>query len=414
MLAISVLMLDSLGAFDLVNLENLQTSLFSIEPKETKPKPVKRPAQTKVTLAEILEISPTTDLIAGDPVSFKGSGKTFKDSISTYEWKSNLDGALSQKQFFTSTSLKPGEHVISFRVQDNTGEWSDSVQATLSVDAAPPQPEIHNWNTPESCAADTVCPLAFDIHNNSDTSAESAFVYLELAPEWLPQLISKPGKYAFYDVDSVLTNQNDESVTLSSSLIRWETSFNANETQSFWVQLVPTFDEENLLLEDLATEDSAEDAENITENPTLWYKTWVVMEKDDQEFTGPVEGELSSLGYPSIEKTVEIILPENHAPSAKILSINPNPVSENTLVYFIGSGEDLLDQHSIVEYRWTSSIDGVLGYGPEIKTGQLSVGTHRITLDVKDEKGLWSNEDPKTSKTATQTLTVQPVYTGPI
>jgi hypothetical protein len=59
-------------------------------------------------------------------------------SIVAYEWRSDRDGLLGTEQSFTrsSASLSLGQHVISFRAQDNEGNWSEWVQVTIQVNLA--------------------------------------------------------------------------------------------------------------------------------------------------------------------------------------------------------------------------------------------------------------------------------------
>lgn len=78
----------------------------------------------------------------------------------------------------------------------------------------------------------------------------------------------------------------------------------------------------------------------------------------------------------------------NSAPGAVIDSIMPNPAISGSEVTFTGHGVDT--DGTIYEYKWTSSIDNVLGSTQEVKTSALSVGDHEIKLEVKDDEGAWS------------------------
>lgn len=59
-------------------------------------------------------------------------------SIVAYEWRSDRDGFLSNEATFTlsSASLSLGQHVISFRAQDNEGNWSEWAQVTIQINPA--------------------------------------------------------------------------------------------------------------------------------------------------------------------------------------------------------------------------------------------------------------------------------------
>ncbi|TGC06649.1 hypothetical protein CUN85_12830 [Methanolobus halotolerans] len=81
----------------------------------------------------------------------------------------------------------------------------------------------------------------------------------------------------------------------------------------------------------------------------------------------------------------------NQKPSARIVSISPNPAQEDDTVYFAGTGSDN-DGH-IKGYNWTSSIDGYLKNSSSMNVSTLSVGNHTIYFSVKDEEGAWSEPD---------------------
>ncbi len=70
-------------------------------------------------------------------ISFNGSGTDNNGTISAYEWISDIDGFLSDKEDFYHTGLTAGNHSISFRVLDNDTifpkRWSEWVTAVLIV-----------------------------------------------------------------------------------------------------------------------------------------------------------------------------------------------------------------------------------------------------------------------------------------
>ena len=76
-------------------------------------------------VAVIDSISPNP-AVKGDTIYFKGHGyDPDGDQIVEYEWKSSIDGFLSNKKEFSVNKLSIGKHIISFRVKDSRGRWSD-------------------------------------------------------------------------------------------------------------------------------------------------------------------------------------------------------------------------------------------------------------------------------------------------
>jgi len=96
-------------------------------------------------------------------------------------------------------------------------------------------------------------------------------------------------------------------------------------------------------------------------------------------------------------------------PVAHIYSISPNPVFEGQEVNFIANdtGDDV-----IIRYFWNSSIDGRL-YNDSSSTFSstgLTPGNHTISLKVRNDLGIWSQE-----VTATVTiLPIEPVNLPPV
>ena len=78
--------------------------------------------------AKPIEDSVTDTLhLIGDASANEVRGRT----VMTYEWSSHRDGVLSTTLTATLpiTQLSPGPHIVSFRVQDDQGNWSQPVQA---------------------------------------------------------------------------------------------------------------------------------------------------------------------------------------------------------------------------------------------------------------------------------------------
>ena len=81
---------------------------------------------------------PGSDLavLLGREVTFEGTGED-EGTIVEYEWRSDLDGVLSDLEDFNTDGLSQGEHTISFRVKDDSGDWSDPDTVTVDVHTTP-------------------------------------------------------------------------------------------------------------------------------------------------------------------------------------------------------------------------------------------------------------------------------------
>ena len=94
-------------------------------------------------------ITPNTADV-GEMVSFTGHGEDSDGTIVAYSWDSSIDGHLSDDASFSTDSLFEGIHSISFKVQDNEGEWSAPATETLTVGYLP--------NLPPSAFIDAITP----------------------------------------------------------------------------------------------------------------------------------------------------------------------------------------------------------------------------------------------------------------
>jgi hypothetical protein len=83
-------------------------------------------------VARIQSIDPGA-IVVGDEISFEGVGSDIDGSISGYEWRSSIDGVLSDQATFRTDSLSVGTHDIYFRVLDNQGIWSTQVGELVYV-----------------------------------------------------------------------------------------------------------------------------------------------------------------------------------------------------------------------------------------------------------------------------------------
>jgi len=113
------------GAYD--ETHNMDSDIYVFKMKVTINTPL---------IASIRSISPAAPNV-GDAVSFNGSGEDSDGYITAYQWHSSIDGNLSTNVSFTTSTLSPGEHLITFRVMDNRSYWSENVSQLLNVNLVP-------------------------------------------------------------------------------------------------------------------------------------------------------------------------------------------------------------------------------------------------------------------------------------
>ncbi len=89
----------------------------------------------------------------------------------------------------------------------------------------------------------------------------------------------------------------------------------------------------------------------------------------------------------------------NQDPVAYIDSISPSPATQGQTINFKGNG---IDDGTIIDWEWTSSVNGNFGSSEDVSYLGLSVGTHTIKFRVKDDDCKWSEY-------AERTLTINPL-----
>jgi len=72
----------------------------------------------------------------GETVWFSGHGEDTDGTIIGYHWRSSIDGQLSTQASFSTSELSHGVHTIYFKVQDDSGAWSEEVSQTLEIESA--------------------------------------------------------------------------------------------------------------------------------------------------------------------------------------------------------------------------------------------------------------------------------------
>ena len=105
-----------------------------------------------VKFTSIQEVDPPTAIIdsispnpvdGGQSVTFSGHGEAVNGTIVAYSWDSNINGHLSDESSFSTSTLSPGDHTITFTAYEayDGGDCeivaSQAAAATLTVNAVP-------------------------------------------------------------------------------------------------------------------------------------------------------------------------------------------------------------------------------------------------------------------------------------
>lgn len=118
-------------------------------------------------------ISPT-EVSPGEAVTFEGHGTDADGTVVAYRWESSIDGDLSTRASFDSSSLSEGEHTIRLKVQDNNGTWSEEVESTVIVSGgAAGVPVITSFSaSPGSISPGGSSTLSWDVSGATTVSLD--------------------------------------------------------------------------------------------------------------------------------------------------------------------------------------------------------------------------------------------------
>jgi hypothetical protein len=337
-------------------------------------------------VAIIDSIAPSPSL-QGETVTFTGHGEG-EGAIVDYEWSSNIQGFLGDSPSIQYTGLPNGDHVISFKVRNDIGEWSEDSQKTLTV-SSPPEAEIDSISPSTPNFGDLVT------FKGSGTDDGDIVGY-----DWSS------------NVDGFLSNQDTFSysgLSAGAHII----SLKVRDDDGLWSE----DDSKSLYINEIpvATIESVDPDEAIVSDVVIFSGSG----EDDGSITAynwesDIDGFLSSraefstfslsTGVHTISFTVRdnrdvwsepdtwtVTIeeePENIPPVAIIESVSPAKSKEGEDVTFVGEGMDL--DGRIKEYFWESDLDGFLSGERTFTTDSLSKGFHKISFSVRDDRGDWS------------------------
>ena len=93
-----------------------------------------RPAvNTKLAPLAYIDSVSSPQIYTGEKIKFTGHAISSIGQIVGYNWRSSVNGNLSQLASFETDSLTAGQHTVWFKAQDNYGNWSDEVGTNVTV-----------------------------------------------------------------------------------------------------------------------------------------------------------------------------------------------------------------------------------------------------------------------------------------
>ncbi len=329
-------------------------------------------------------------------VNFYGNISDSDGSITHNYWNSSKDGVLSTSGNFTINvnSLSLGNHTITFQGRDNYTTWSPKVTTWLVVKAYP-NATISSQSSYSINYGDSV---AF-VGNGSDgdgyitdyewmssrdglISTESSFTNSSLSTgfHWISFKVKDNDTlwsrevtvpFSVNDVPVSVIDDINPHVSYKNNLTNYNISFSGSSydkdgqvTSFYW-------------------NSSKDGVLGTSGNFTINVNT-LSLGNHTITFQGADNGTAWS------PKTYSWIVVKAY-PNATITYVSDTFSNETTNVEFRSDGSD--EDGYITDYRWYSSIDGLVSNLQNFNISTLSPGEHLIELKVKDNDSLWSLSD---------------------
>jgi len=340
-------------------------------------------------------------------VNFTGYGSG--GEIVGWNWTSDVDDFITGVAEFNTSTLSAGQHNISFTVLNDDGLWSDPDTGVVRINSPP---ELANVAiTPEWGNDTTVFTIYAEFVDADfwDASATHMYIYIDGDTSSMMLVENTTNHYYFnttldhgthmvwiigYDglertYDDVYYVRVNRPPSLSGASID---PVGGNESMLFTFDVTYSDQEgdepSSVLIEIDGNEYPMNQADagdtNYTDGALFTYETLLNAGNHTFNFSASdgLEDYWLGGGVVSVNESDEPI-----KPIAYIDSVEPNPADLGDPVRFRGHGSGGV----IVEYDWTSSIDGALEDSDDFNVSTLSEGAHHITLRVRNDDDLWSD-----------------------
>ncbi len=334
----------------------------------------------------------------GEEVYFYSNFSDADGYIVQHNWESDIDGFLSNHGNFSVDDLSAGLHNIKFRAKDDDGVWSAYETFIMNIDV----PFIvSDW---DAGAPDRYSLTSnFMLYQNLSYVANGGCYELakaslgewslvNLADGWVMDGYGYGNSVYNSSLDvsgdtlykSVLVECNMDpdnvwylpvvnSLTITPNLTylgeRVYFSADYNDPDGDVVEFEWSSDIDGFL---------SDTAEFSTDTLSAGTHTIELRVKDD-------DGGWSD----SAEEILEIMEPPNDAPIVNSILIDPNPAEYIDMIHFSADYSD--SDGEVVDFEWSSDIDGIISLESSFTSDQLTSGTHIISLKVWDNDGDWSS-----------------------
>jgi len=337
---------------------------------------------------ESLYPNPALDVSA---IRFTGNA-TDDGRITRYSWTSSIDWQLytGMDPEFSLKDLSPGEHIISLKVLDDRGVWSDEATTTLIVHSRPVVAGA-TFGPDPAVTTDTVHFRG----NASDDGTLEGY-------SWTSSIDGE-----------LYLGRDDEFNRTGLSAGAHEITLKAMDNYGVWsdeasfellVHPQPTCRIETV------SPDLALDTDTVHfkgyGNSSGTIIRYVLRSSIDGELHNGPDPEFNLTGLsPGLHVLFLKVEDSNGGWSDEVCSgllVNTRPVSSITselpgvvlntdAIQLAGNGTD---EGAVVMYAWSSNIDGELytGSESEISLTGFSSGTHTLFLKAMDDQGAWSHE----------------------
>jgi len=404
-------------------------------------------------VASIDVISPNAAM-PGEFISFAGSAEDAEGEVVRWEWSSNIVGVFGTLPSFSTASLTEGRHLISLRVEDNEGAWSEPVTMTLVV-GTPADEIIIDNRDPQTASTGIWAVSGAPNYYGADSvwSRDGAtFSWIFTPPkagdyrvsirctQWPSRSTSVPVlvNYAGGSETHILNQQLDGGIwkdlglypfdingggsvnvtaqTGSSSTCADAVRFQFELTNALPEAVIDSIAPSPALLGEevtLSGHGNDRDGEILAWS---WESNISGLIGDQPEIISNLLPEALHLisfkvqdnaGAWSDPATFELKVgnPPNLPPVATISEISPNPALVDEAIQFVGAARDA--DGSVTSYRWWSDVDGLLSESASFTSSALSLGVHEISFQAFDDL-------EATSNLVTQTLNVETSATSTI